>query len=121
ATGQPIQQQTRSFNATDGTTFTLRTKEEANDYRYFADPDLPPFQVTDEFLESIRASIPPLPEELVIKYTRELQLPEYDARVIADDKDSAGYFEQLIGHTSSYKAAANWLLGPVRSALNEKN
>ena len=121
AKGQPIQQQTRSFNAADGTTFALRTKEEANDYRYFADPDLPPFQVTDQFLESIRASIPPLPEELVIKYTRELQLPEYDARVIADDKDSAGYFEQLIGQTSGYKAAANWLLGPVRSALNDKN
>lgn len=121
AAGRPVQQQTRSFNAADGTTFALRTKEEANDYRYFADPDLPPFHVTDEFLESIRASIPPLPEELVIKYTRELQLPEYDARVIADDKDCAGYFEQLIGHTASYKAAANWLLGPVRSALNDKN
>jgi len=121
ATGQPIQQQTRSFNANDGTTFAMRTKEEANDYRYFADPDLPPFQVSDEFLESIRKSIPPLPEELVVKYTRELQLPEYDARVIADDKDSAGYFERLIRHTTSYKAAANWLLGPVRSGLNEKN
>ena len=121
ATGQPIQQQTRSFNANDGTTFAMRTKEEANDYRYFADPDLPPFQVSEEFLESIRASIPPLPEELVTKYTRDLQLPEYDARVIADDKDSAGYFERLIGHTTSYKAAANWLLGPVRSGLNENN
>lgn len=121
AADKPIQQQTRSFNAADGTTFALRTKEEANDYRYFTDPDLPPFAVTDEFLESIRASIPPLPEELVIRYTRELQLPEYDARVIADDKDSAGYFERLISHTSSYKAAANWMLGPVRSALNERN
>jgi aspartyl-tRNA(Asn)/glutamyl-tRNA(Gln) amidotransferase subunit B len=121
ATGQPVQQQTRSFNAVDGTTFALRTKEEANDYRYFADPDLPPFQVTDEFLEKIRASIPPLPEELVLKYTRELQLPEYDARVIADEKESADYFERLIGHTKNYKAAANWLLGPVRSGLNEKH
>jgi aspartyl-tRNA(Asn)/glutamyl-tRNA(Gln) amidotransferase subunit B len=121
AAGQPIQQQTRSFNSTDGTTFALRSKEEANDYRYFADPDLPPFNVTDEFLDSIRAAIPPLPEELVAKYTGELQLPEYDARVIADDKDSAGYFERLIVHTASYKAAANWLLGPVRSALNEQN
>ncbi len=119
--GKPIQQQTRSFDATDGTTFALRTKEEANDYRYFADPDLPPFQVTDEFLETIRASIPPLPEALVLKYTRELQLPEYDARGIADDKDSAGYFERLIRHTTNYKAAANWLLGPVRSSLNERS
>lgn len=121
ATGQPIQQETRSFNAADGTTFALRSKEEANDYRYFADPDLPPFQVTDDFLERIRASIPALPEELVARYTREYQLPEYDARVIADEKESAGYFERLIGYTKSYKAAANWLLGPVRSGLNEKN
>lgn len=120
AAGKPIQQQTRSFDATDGTTFPLRTKEEANDYRYFPDPDLPPFEVTDDFLESIRASIPPLPEELVAKYTRDFQLPEYDARVIADDKDSAGYFEQLTTHTTNYKAAANWLLGPVRSGLNER-
>ena len=103
ASGEPIQQQTRSFNAADGTTFALRSKEEANDYRYFADPDLPPFQVTDAFLEKIRASIPPLPEELVGKYTRELQLPEYDARVIADEKESAAYFERLIIYTNSYK------------------
>jgi len=121
AAGKPVQQETRSFNAADGTTFALRSKEEANDYRYFADPDLPPFQVTDEFLEKIRASIPPLPEELVQKYTRELQLPEYDARVIADEKESAAYFERLIGHTKNYKAAANWLLGPVKSGRNEKN
>jgi aspartyl-tRNA(Asn)/glutamyl-tRNA(Gln) amidotransferase subunit B len=116
----PIQQQTRSFDATNGTTFPLRTKEEANDYRYFSDPDLPPFQVTDEFLETIRASIPPLPEELVEKYTKELLLPDYDARVICDDKDTVNYFETLIGFTSNYKAAANWLLGPVKSSLKEQ-
>jgi aspartyl-tRNA(Asn)/glutamyl-tRNA(Gln) amidotransferase subunit B len=121
AAGEPIIQQTRSFDATEGTTFPLRTKEEANDYRYFTDPDLPPFQVTDEFLDMVRASIPPLPEQLIQKYTRELQLPEYDARILCDDRDSAAYFEQLICHTPNYKAAANWLLGPVRSSLNEKN
>jgi len=121
ATGQPILQQTRSFDATDGTTFPLRTKEEANDYRYFADPDLPPFQVTEALLETVRASIPPLPEQLVVKYTTELQLPEYDARVLCGDKDSAAWFERLITHTSNYKAAANWLLGPVRSGLNDEN
>lgn len=119
ATGQPIQQQTRSYDAADGTTFALRTKEEANDYRYFADPDLPPFLVTDEFLEQVKASIPALPEQVVIRYTTELQLPEYDARVICSDKDSAAYFERLITHTPNFKAAANWLLGPVRSGLNE--
>ena len=119
AAGEPIQQQTRSFDASEGTTFALRTKEEANDYRYFADPDLPPFHVTDDFLERVHARIPALPEQLILRYTRELQLPEYDARVIVSDKDSAAYFERLITHTANYKAAANWMLGAVRSGLNE--
>lgn len=118
--GIAVQQQTRSFEATDGSTFPLRTKEEANDYRYFADPDLPPFQVSDDFLEKIRASIPALPEELISKYTRELQLSEYDARVITDDKETVDYFEALIGETANYKAAANWLLGPIKSSLNDQ-
>lgn len=118
--GIAIQQQTRSFDAAAGTTFALRSKEEANDYRYFADPDLPPFEVKDDFLEKIRASLPALPEQLAEKYRKELQLPDYDARVICDDKDTVAYFEQLIGHTTNYKAAANWLLGPVKSSLNEQ-
>jgi aspartyl-tRNA(Asn)/glutamyl-tRNA(Gln) amidotransferase subunit B len=116
--GIAIQQQTRSFDATADTTFALRTKEEANDYRYFADPDLPPFEVTDEFLAEIRASLPSLPEQLLEKYKKELLLPEYDARVICDDKETSSYFEKLISHTTNYKAAANWLLGPVKSGLN---
>jgi aspartyl-tRNA(Asn)/glutamyl-tRNA(Gln) amidotransferase subunit B len=120
ATQRPVQQETRSFDANNGTTFSLRTKEEANDYRYFADPDLPPFEVSDAFLASIQASIPPMPEELVARYTAELRLSEYDARVICDDKDTVSYFESLITHTPNYKAAANWLLGPVKSSLNEQ-
>src|SRR5580658_9065048 len=109
--GETVQQQTRSFDAATGTTFALRTKEEANDYRYFADPDLPPFVVTDEYLDKIRGALPELPEQLIGKFRKELQLPEYDARVICDDKDAAAYFQKLIGYTTNYKAAANWLLG----------
>jgi aspartyl-tRNA(Asn)/glutamyl-tRNA(Gln) amidotransferase subunit B len=116
--GIPIQQQTRSFDATADTTFALRTKEEANDYRYFADPDLPPFEVTDLFLAEIRASLPSLPEQLVEKYQKNLLLPEYDARSICDDKETSAYFEKLIRHSTNYKAAANWLLGPIKSSLN---
>lgn len=119
--GERIVQQTRSFDATNGTTFSLRTKEEANDYRYFADPDLTPFTVTDDMLENIRSMLPALPEDRVRQYTQELQLSDYDARVIAEEKDFSDYFEQLIGHTSNYKAAANWVLGPVKSYLNENN
>lgn len=120
-TGKSIIQQTRSFDASNGTTFPLRTKEEANDYRYFADPDLTPFSVTDDMLENIKSMLPALPEERVHQYIQQLQLSEYDARVIAEEKEFADYFEQLVQHTINYKAAANWMLGPVKSYLNETN
>ena len=119
--GERIIQQTRSFDATNGTTFSLRTKEEANDYRYFADPDLTPFTVTDDMLQNIRSMLPALPEERIRQYTRQLHLSDYDAGVISEEKDFSDYFEQLIEHTDNYKAAANWMLGPVKSYLNENN
>ncbi|MFT3826790.1 MAG: Asp-tRNA(Asn)/Glu-tRNA(Gln) amidotransferase subunit GatB [Chitinophagaceae bacterium] len=119
--GEPIIQQTRSFDAANGTTFALRTKEEANDYRYFADPDLTPFRVTNEMLQQIRSSLPALPEERIARYTQQLQLPEYDARVLTDEKETSDYFEQVIEHTTNYKAVANWLQGPVKSWMNENN
>ena len=117
--GEKIIQQTRSFDAGNGTTFALRTKEDANDYRYFADPDLTPFVVTDALLQEVKSSIPALPEERVARYIQQLQLPEYDARVITDEKELAVYFEQIIEHAANYKAAANWMLGPIKSWLNE--
>jgi aspartyl-tRNA(Asn)/glutamyl-tRNA(Gln) amidotransferase subunit B len=119
--GESIIQQTRSFDASNGTTFPLRTKEEANDYRYFADPDLTPFAVTDEMLRNIMGMLPKLPEERVRQYNNELKLSEYDARVITEEKDFSDYFEELIKHTNNYKAAANWMLGPVKSYLNDNN
>src|SRR6202008_4451560 len=91
--GTPIQQQTRSFDAAAGTTFALRSKEEANDYRYFADPDLPPFEVTKETINAIRKALPPLPEQLVSRYMQTMQLSEYDARVICDDRETIEFFE----------------------------
>jgi aspartyl-tRNA(Asn)/glutamyl-tRNA(Gln) amidotransferase subunit B len=115
-----ITQQTRSFDASNGTTFPLRSKEEANDYRYFPDPDLPPFEVNTELLNKIKTTIPPLPEELIRKYMELDNLSRYDAEVITDNKETADYFETLIRYTPFIKAAANWLLGPVKSYLNEK-
>lgn len=119
--GESIIQQTRSFDASNGTTFPLRTKEEANDYRYFADPDLTPFSVTDDMLQNVRSMLPRLPEERVQQYTQELHLSEYDARVLTDERDFSDYFEEIIQHTNNYKAAANWMLGPIKSYLNENN
>lgn len=119
--GENIIQQTRSFDANNGTTFATRDKEDADDYRYFPDPDLTPFNLADDFIEGIRRSIPALQEERVAKYTSLWHLSEYDAHVLTDEKETANYFEEIIEHSSNYKAAANWMLGPVRSWLNENN
>ena len=117
--GEKVQQQTRSFDADKGTTFALRNKEEADDYRYFPEPDLTAFHVTDEYMELLKASIPTLSEALQQKYTGVYHLTKYEAAVICDDKETAAFFEEIIQHTSNHKAAANWLLGPIKSYLNE--
>ncbi|MBI3138096.1 MAG: Asp-tRNA(Asn)/Glu-tRNA(Gln) amidotransferase subunit GatB [Sphingobacteriales bacterium] len=119
--GATIRQQTRSFDANTGTTFSIRDKEDADDYRYFADPDLTPFHLEDAFIERVRASIPVLQEERIMRYTSELQLTEYDAAVLTEDRTLADYFESVIRHTPNSKAAANWILGPVKSWMNDTN
>jgi aspartyl-tRNA(Asn)/glutamyl-tRNA(Gln) amidotransferase subunit B len=119
--GGTIIQQTRSFDALNGTTFALRTKEEANDYRYFADPDLVPFNVSAETITNIRQSIPALPEERVKRYVSDYHLPEYDARALTSEKELSDYFEEVIRFSTNYKAVSNWLLGPVKSYLNENS
>lgn len=119
--GEPVLQQTRSFDADKNITFAIRDKEDADDYRYFADPDLTPFQLEESFINSIKASLPVLQEERVSRYMGALNLPEYDARVLTDDKEFAEYYEETIRGGSLYKATANWMLGPVKSWMNEHN
>jgi aspartyl-tRNA(Asn)/glutamyl-tRNA(Gln) amidotransferase subunit B len=99
----------------------LRSKEEADDYRYFPDPDLTPFNITDTYLAEIKNALPALPEALEKKYREVFHLPSYDAAVICSDKAQVVFFEALIKHTGNYKAAANWLMGPIKSYLNENN
>ena len=118
--GGRIDQQTRSFNAGDGSTFSLRSKENANDYRYFPEPDLPPFIVTDKKVKEIEAIMPKLSKQLFKEFTEDLGLSAYDANIISDDKYLAAYYLDIIEHTKNNKAAANWLIGPVKSYLNEK-
>ncbi|MEK6780668.1 MAG: Asp-tRNA(Asn)/Glu-tRNA(Gln) amidotransferase subunit GatB [Bacteroidota bacterium] len=117
--GNPIVSETRTFDANTGMTHSMRTKEELNDYRYFPDPDLSPLVVSESWLNEIKASMPVLPRELVLKYVREMKLSEYDAHVLTDSKEIAGYFEEVCEHTTNFKAAANWVMGPVKSALHE--
>jgi aspartyl-tRNA(Asn)/glutamyl-tRNA(Gln) amidotransferase subunit B len=118
--GETIRQETRSYDAGNDTTFAIRSKEEADDYRYFPEPDLSPFFISDDFISEIKSKLPRLQNERIAWYTSQFALPEYDARVLTEDKATAGYFERITEHTIHYKAAANWLLGPVKSWLNEQ-
>jgi aspartyl-tRNA(Asn)/glutamyl-tRNA(Gln) amidotransferase subunit B len=117
--GGHIEQNTLNFNADTGETSVLRSKEMANDYRYFPEPDLMPLVLSHEFIDDIKNNLPVLPGALFDKYTFTLGLSYYDASVITADKDFALYFEELITHTDNYKAAVNWLMGQVKSYLNE--
>jgi len=112
--------ETRTFDAQLGQTFGMRFKETMNDYRYFPDPDLCPMVVTNEYLESIKASLPVLPEALRAKFSKEYQLPDYDVSLLAEEKETASFFVALCQYTPHYKAAANWMNGPVKGLLNEQ-
>ena len=117
--GGIINQETRTFDASKGITIALRTKENANDYRYFIEPDLAPVIITESNKKSIKNSMPPLPQTLFDKYTTKLKLSNYDANLIIENKETAIYFESLLLTGCSPKSAANWLMGPIQGYLNE--
>ncbi|WP_375583626.1 Asp-tRNA(Asn)/Glu-tRNA(Gln) amidotransferase subunit GatB [Cyclobacterium xiamenense] len=114
-----IVSETRTFDATTGLTGSMRTKEDLNDYRYFPEPDLSPVVISEEWLQSVKEEMPVLPGALFTKFVDIYGLPEYDARVLTDQKEIALWFETLCSHTQNYKSASNWLMGPVKSYLNE--
>ena len=116
--GEEISQDTRSFNAVTGETFVLRSKEMANDYRYFPEPDLQPVVVSQEYIAKVKSTLPPLPNELFKKY-QSLGLSGYDAGVLTESKEIALYFEGIIAKTRNIKSAANWLTVQIKSYLNE--
>lgn len=117
--GKAVVSETRTFNATDGKTYSMRTKEELNDYRYFPDPDVSPIKISDEWLAEIKSAMPLLPQQFYHRFVSEYQLPPYDAQVITDSKEMAIYFEKVCQSTQNYKAVSNWLMGPIKSYLNE--
>jgi aspartyl-tRNA(Asn)/glutamyl-tRNA(Gln) amidotransferase subunit B len=118
--GEPLTQETRAFDALKGITLSMRTKEAANDYRYFPEPDLPPITVSKEQIAAISNDMPALPNALFERYTKTYGLSDYDAYNITDQKGLALYYEALIAATQNYKAAANWLMGEIKSYLNEQ-
>ena len=117
--GEKVRHETRSFNAADSSTISMRHKEEANDYRYFPEPDLQPVIVTEDYIEKVKATLPPLPKELFQKFTKDFGLSEYDANILVEEKGIALYFNTLCSYTKNYKAAANFVNGSVKSYLNE--
>lgn len=118
--GEEIKGETRSFDAVRGLTFSLRSKENANDYRYFPEPDLQPVFITQDYINKVKSTLPVLPDELFNIYTQNYKLSDYDALQLLDLKEVANYFNQLITFTSNYKSAANWLMGPVKAFLNDR-
>ena len=117
--GGQLSQETRGFDALKGITISMRSKEAANDYRYFPEPDLQPLFIKQEQIDEIKKDMPTLPRALFEKYTREFGLSEYDAYNLTDNKGIALYYEELIRQTKNYKAAANWIMGDIKSYLNE--
>ena len=117
--GGQISQDTRSFDASNGSTFVMRSKEMANDYRYFPEPDLPPVIIDKKWIADIKATMPALPNELHNKFMNKFGLSEYDAGVLTESKPVALYFDELSTLTKNYKAASNWVTGDIKSYLNE--
>jgi len=119
--GEAVISETRTFDANTGLTHSMRTKEELNDYRYFPDPDLSPMEVSETWLQEVINSMPSLPRALQQKFISVYNLPAYDAQVLTDSKEMALYFEEVCKHTTNFKAASNWMMGPVKSWLNDSN
>ncbi len=118
--GHPILSETRTFDTALGKTFAMRTKEELNDYRYFPEPDLSPVIISDVWIEEVRQAMPSLPHDVFEKFVREYMLTTADALTLSETRETAGYFEQLCTLTPRFKAAANWMIGPVKSYLNDR-
>lgn len=123
--GGTIVQETRLFDTTQGVTRSMRSKEEAHDYRYFPDPDLPPLRLTEERIQVIRLSMPELPEAKKQRFIKDFGLSPYDASILVAEKETAAYYERAVAGsqnpTQAAKLIANWLAGDVFALMNRDN
>ncbi|HLN48495.1 MAG TPA: Asp-tRNA(Asn)/Glu-tRNA(Gln) amidotransferase subunit GatB [Steroidobacteraceae bacterium] len=121
--GGRVVQETRLYDSDKNETRSMRSKEEANDYRYFPDPDLLPVEMDQEFIESVRATLPELPDEKAARFARDFGLSAYDAGVLCASRELGAYFESLVQALGAAhaKLAANWVMGELSSALNRDN
>jgi aspartyl-tRNA(Asn)/glutamyl-tRNA(Gln) amidotransferase subunit B len=119
--GESVIQETRRWDESRGITVSMRSKEEAHDYRYFPEPDLPPVVIDREFVERIRAGIPELSHERKRRYIDEYGLPEYDAGVLTDSKKLSDFFEECVRKYPNAKVVSNWIMGELLGALNAED
>jgi aspartyl-tRNA(Asn)/glutamyl-tRNA(Gln) amidotransferase subunit B len=121
--GGKVVQETRLYDSDKDETRSMRSKEEANDYRYFPDPDLLPVYIDEGFITSVRATLPELPDEKAARFARELGLSVYDAGVLSASRELGAYFEAVVAElgAANAKLAANWVMGELSSALNRDN
>ena len=116
--GGRVIQETRSWDEGKGITLSMRSKEEAHDYRYFPDPDLVPMVISREWVEAIRQTLPELPDARKIRYIRDYGLPEYDAEVITASMTLSDYFDEGLKHTKNAKTLSNWVMGETLKFIN---
>jgi aspartyl-tRNA(Asn)/glutamyl-tRNA(Gln) amidotransferase subunit B len=120
--GGKVVQATRLWDPDKKETRSMRTKEDAQDYRYFPDPDLPPLVISQDWIDRIQADMPELPGAMRERFTRDYGLPEYDALILTSSQGMANYYEAVVARAgaANAKAAANWMMGDVSSALNRE-
>src|SRR5450432_3723702 len=121
--GGTVVQETRLYDSDKDETRSMRSKEEANDYRYFPDPDLLPVQIDESFIDAVRATLPELPDDKAARFARDFALSPYDAGVLSASRELGAYFEAVVAAlaTAHAKLAANWVMGELSSALNRDN
>lgn len=117
--GGKVVQETRRWDDSKGTSYAMRSKEDAQDYKYFPDPDLPPVQLTEEYVNSIRESLPELPEAKKERYMTEFKLSEYDTSMICSSVSYVKLFERTVEITKNPKDSANWIMGELMKMLND--
>ncbi|AOO73492.1 Asp-tRNA(Asn)/Glu-tRNA(Gln) amidotransferase subunit GatB [Ligilactobacillus salivarius] len=118
--GGEVEQETRRFDEPSGETILMRSKEEANDYRYFPEPDLPLIHISDDWIKEVRASIPEMPDKRRERYTQDWGIPAYDAGVLTQTKEMSDFYDATVAAGADPKLAANWLMGEVNAYLNSK-
>lgn len=119
--GEEIARETRRWDDALGKSFTMRTKEDANDYRYFPDPDVVPMYIEREMVDKLRSEMPELPSERRARYIRDYQLPEYDAGVLTSSRELAGYFEKCIELYDNPKNISNWVMGDILRITKDRD